>query len=366
MSNKKSGFILFMTFAMLALCTALVNMFMIKGIAHKRFTASLLKQQELVQFAIATTALGQSILAISAQELKPAEKDSESQSTEKGSEKSSAPMLEKLLLEKALPLLNKTKKINFDQLDKSFPVVINLTFFCESGKININGLFDLVHKKFYDEGVQGRDGKLFATWLFDKIASLTGKPSLLQPFVEFMKQRKSALNDVTELLLIKEFAACFQDAIFYSNDKVLAKDEKNRKKIFLTDIFTVVSENDTIQPWLLSPSVCVLLGIMPTIEKVEKSEKKIDLSKFQPKSDWSKDWQATLQPIYGIPYEQIPEGIRFILSTQFQAKIYSMLATVQLGAIDSESMIVEIFAILKQKRLSDGSIAYDIIKVYQV
>lgn len=371
MKSQQRGYILFITFSMLALCTALVSMFMVKGFTHKKLATALLEQEKMNRFALSTSELAQSFLSFSAEDIKPADKQAASEPADKAAPANSNNDISLKLLEKVLPVVNKTQKFSMKEIAKDFPVVINLTFFCESGKININGLYDLVNKKFYDEGVAGKDKKVFATWLFDKIAAITENPSLLQPFIEHVKQRKVPFNDVTELLAIKEFAACFSQAVFYESDRPNTSSDKKIQKLFLTDIFTVASESDTIQPWLLSPSVCVLLDIAQKGDKQDgtgnKEDKKIDLSSFNPQADWQKDWDKTMKPLYDVSFDKIPEPVRLMFSTQFSVTAFSMLATVTRQAVEGENdMVVKIFAILKQNKLPDSSITYDVIKIYQV
>lgn len=357
---------------MLALCTALVSVFMVKGITHKKFVTTVLGQEQLMQCALSAPALAQSFLYFSADELKEVEQKSNTAAASgKNASVNQDTGFGKLLLEKVLPVVNKTQKFNLREVDKSFPVVVNLTFFCESGKININSLYDLVQKKFYDEGVPGKDQKVFATWLFDKIAVLTEKPSLLQPFVEHVKQRTTPFNDVTELLSIKEFAACFSQAVFYDENLFGKRIDKKLQKVFLTDLFTVASENDTIQPWLLSPSVCALLDIAQKSDEHEvsgiKEEKKVDTSSFKQQGDWQKDWNACFKQLYGITYDKIPEPVRLMLSPSFSVTVFSILVTVAQESVEGEkNRMVRIFAILKQKKLPNNSLTYDVIKIYQV
>jgi hypothetical protein len=365
--NLQRGYILFITFSMLALCTALVSVFMVKGITHKKLTLALLRQEQISQFALSLPAMGQSFLSFSADDIKDEKKEGLNSASLKPSSSDSGVEFSKKLLEKVLPVVNKTESFNLRHVDKDLPAVVNLTFFCESGKININGLYDLVNKKFYDEGISGKDQKVFATWLFDRISALTGKPSLLQPFIEHLKQRKSLFNDVTELLAIKEFAVCFSDAVFYEPQSHGLSVDKKRSKLYLTDIFTVASENDTIQPWLLSPSVCALLEIAEKNHQKQESEKKVDLSSFKQQADWSKDWDIGLKNLHGISFDKIPGPVQGMFSTQFSATVFSMLAVVMNDVIESENNIkVRIFVIFKQKKLPDNSIVYDVIKIYQV
>jgi len=366
MIHRQNGYILFITFSMLALCTALVSVFMVKGITHKKLSSALLEQEKLQQFAMSSVAIAQSFLSFSPEDLQP-KKEEGVLENEKKDEKSKPFDVNKALLEKLLPVLGRVQEFKFQDIEKDFPVVINLIFFSESGKININGLYDLVSKKFYDEGNKGKDQKIFAKWLFEKISKMTGKPSLLQPFVEYMKTRKAPLNDVTELLAIQEFSDCFADAVFYEENIKNNGTDKVMKKLFLTDVFTVAYENDTIQPWLLSPSVCALLDIVQkhdkndSVDKLVEKEDKIDISSFKQVSDWQKDWDTGLKSLYGLSYDKIPESVRHVLATSFQATVFSVLVSVF-----NENMMVRIFAILKQKRLPNGAIVYDVIKTYQV
>jgi hypothetical protein len=371
MKTHQSGYILLITFSMLALCTGLVSIFLVKGMTHKKLAIALLEQEKMNQFVLSTPALAQSFLSFSAEDLKSAESTPAKTSSDKPVPADDGASFAKKLLEKVLPVVNKTQSFSMKEIEKDFPVVINLTFFCESGKININGLYDLVNKTFYNEGVAGKDKKIFATWLFETIAKKTEQPSLLQPFLEHVKQRKAPFNDVTELLAIKEFAACFSQAVFYEPEQSDTNLDKKNQKLFLTDIFTVTSENDTIQPWLLSPSVCVLLDIAQKANKHEefekKEDKKIDLSSFKQQVDWQKDWDTTMKPLYDVSFDKIPEPIRPMLATQFSVNTFSMLATVAKESVESENNVsIRIFAILKEKKLPDNSIMYDVIKIYQV
>ena len=367
MNNQQPGYILLITFSMLALCTALVSMFLVKGMTHKKLATALLEREKMNQFVLSTPALAQNFLAFTEKDIKPAEKASAEKSADKSAGVDDGASFAKKLLEKVLPVVNKTQSFSMEEIGKDFPVVINLTFFCESGKININGLYDLVNKTFYNEGVAGKDKKVFATWLFETIAKKTEQPSLLQPFLEHVKGRKIPFNDVTELLTIKEFAACFSQAVFYESDQADTSLDKKIQKLFLTDIFTVTSESDTIQPWLLSPSLCVLLDIAQKGDKHEESEKKVDISTFKQQVDWQKDWNVTMKPLYDVSFDKIPEQVRSILATQFEVNTFSILATVARKTVESENdESVRIFAILKEKKLPDNSIIYDVIKIYQV
>ncbi len=370
MMHQQRGYILFITFSMLALCSGLVTLFISKGFAHKRFMQIVSERQMMQQFTRSNLALAQSFLSFSLDDIKNGQ-DEKQQNKNEAAEQDKNKGLHKKILEKILPVVNKTQTFMMKELVNDFPVVINLTFFAESGKININGLYDLVNKKFYDEGIEGKDKKVFATWLFDTIAKKTGKPSLLQPFVEHMQQRKIPFNDVTQLLEIKEFKTVFDAAIFYQQEIKKNDDKKQSAKLFLTDLFTVCSESDRLQPWLLSRSVCVLLDIVQQDNQQNntetKDDKKIDLSSFKEQADWKKDWDVHVKPLYAVAYDKLPQQVRSFFEDQFTATVFSIMVTVakQLES-DQYEESMQMYAILKEKKLPDDSISYDVIKIYQV
>lgn len=381
--NKQPGYILFMTFSILALCAALVSAFMMKGMLHKQLTSALLEQEKLQQLAVSVPALAQSFLAFSVEDCKDLPKESNAASPDPKSPQgeNAQTSFAHMLLKKILPVVNISQTFNLKDINKDIAIQIDLIFFAEAGKINLNGLYDLINKKFYNEGVVPvaapgekplpvKDGKIFTTWLFDKIAAMTEKPSLMGPFVEHVTQRKIPFNDVTELLQIKEFADCFADTVFYQ-EPVKNASGVSKQKLYLTDIFTVASENDTIQPWLLSPSVCALLDIPAQESKHKKSDEKkentFDISSFKEQAEWQKDWDSTVKELHGVSYATIPEQVRAMFAQQFSATVFSVLVTISPVTDDIENKkTVQVFAVLKEKKLPDSSIEYDVIKIYHI
>lgn len=365
--KKKPGYILFIVFAMLALCTAVVSLFVTQGLEHKRFLQALMHKQTVENFATSCLTLGQGFLTFSKDETSAVGQDAIAQKTDKSSKSSDGDSgFGRLLLERVLPIINKNQTFTIATDNKNFDAQVDMILFCENGKININSLYDVTTDKFFDEGIDKKDRKVFAQFLFNKIAELTGKKSLFQPFVEFMKERKAPLNDVTELLVVKEFADCFQGNIFYQLASQTKENIENKSaSLYLTDLFTVATSQETVEPWLLSPSVCVLLGV-ENQEKQEKdvADKSFDtkiLANFKQKVDWAKAWDTTLKSLYGISYQQIPAQFQLMLTSEFQVNIFSLLIKVTVGDIVSQ-----MFALLKQRQLPNRDIFYDVIKVYQV
>lgn len=365
---KKPGYILFVVFAMLALCTTIVSLFVTQGLEHKRFLQSLMQRQSVTHFATSCLTLGQGFLTFSKDDTNAVGQDAMAQKDNKSLKAADGESgFSRLLLERVLPVINKPQQFTIATENQNFNAQVELMLFCEDGKININTLYDVTNQKFFDEGVDKKDKKVFAEFLFTKLAEMTGKKSLMQPFVDFMKERKAPLNDVTELLAIKEFADVFAGHIFYRHqDLKEAKETTNLgRSIYLTDLFTVASQQETVEPWLLSPSVCVLLGVENQAKQASsEADKDFDtkiLSGFTQKTDWAKTWDSTVKSLYKISYQQIPDQFRLMLTSEFQVNIFSLLIKVTVGDI-----VTQIFAILKQRQLPNRDVFYDVIKVYQV
>ena len=208
----------------------------------------------------------------------------------------------------------------------------------ESGKININSLYDFANKKFVNEGSDSGDRKKLCEWLFDKIGQVQGGSSLFQPFANYLSNRKYPLNDVTELLSISEFSESFDDAIYYAPGSTSNAD----KKLCLTDLFTVVSETDTLQPWVLSPSLILLLG--GNVGLVSADTLQDVLQKFSAQTDWSQSWDETIKNLYGIKFDNLSEEMKSILTSQFEATIFS----ISLNVHDQKGK-ADLYALLKEK-----------------
>ena len=146
--SQQRGYILFITFSMLALCSALVSVFLIKGITHKKLATALIHQEQMNQLLVSTPALTQSFLAFSADEVKGVGQESVGSQALKQAPADGDTGFGRLLLEKVLPVVNKTQTFKLKEIEKDFSVTIDTILFCEAGKININGLYDLVNKKF--------------------------------------------------------------------------------------------------------------------------------------------------------------------------------------------------------------------------
>jgi hypothetical protein len=345
--HNQQGFIILSMFMILTLCATLVSLFMIRGTIYgysMRYFVSDKKNSLQLQSGLA---LAQKLITPSSNS--SSQQSSAQQTTAGVSSSTDDP---KAQLEQLLK--NREKKITAEMLGETGDVDLLLSVVAESGKININSLYDFTNKKFVNQGSTTGDRQKLCQWLFDRIAQVRGGQSLFEPFAEFLKKRTAALNDVTELLAIPEFSEYFYQSVFYRSQLETEK----KQPLYLADLFTVVTEDATIQPWLLSPSLIVVLGG----KSASLGEKKIQeaLKQFAATADWSTQWNETIGVLYGIKFDNLSEEMKSMLTPQFEATIFSVSLH-----IDSQKNAAGLCALIKKKTETNGLSTYDIARMYQ-
>lgn len=275
------------------------------------------------------------------------------QSTEKDAKKVVATDL-KTIIVKMFAYFNKSKTISLQQDQDGLNAQVTINIQSELGKLNLNSLYDFEKKEFMNTG-KPNDSKKLCDWLFNKIAEITGKPSLAQSFEQHLKNRTADFNDVTELLAIKEFQEQFSNALFFDPSAT-------QQKIFLTDIFTVNTQQEKINPLLFSPSWCVLLNLKP-----KESVSKEDIEKIFniPSSSAAGNQNTTLLEqslnlFYKKDAKDLPQEIKSILTTEYEANIFSLLLETRI--IQSSSKIFTIVKMNTKQHL----MTFDIVKNYQI
>lgn len=344
MEHKQKGFIILMMFIMLTLCATLVSLFITKGTVYRYSMQNFLSRKKMNIQLMSGLAVSQNLITVQEQGEKSAQEKSQSGKT-KNKETDILIRLYK----------NRNRKIAPEMLGETVDHNMVVSIGVESGKININSLYNFNKKKFIKEGESSGDRKKLSQWIFGRIAETNGGKSLFEQFSQFLKKRKFPLNDITELLTIPEFGEYFYGSVFDD----LSIQKKAAKKLYLTDIFTVVSETDTIQPWVLSSSLITLLG--GSVNSLDSKKVETALKKFSKKMDWPKNWNETVGNLYGIKFDNLPEEMKSILTAEFEVTIFS----VALKMHDQRNK-ASLYALLKKKTEKNGLSTYDILRMYQI
>lgn len=137
------------------------------------------------------------------------------------------------------------------------------------------------------------------------------------------------MNEVTELLAIKEFRETFKEALFYE-PPALKGTKKEQRPVYLMDIFTIWSGAKTINPWLLSDSICAIVGLMRAqVGDIPAREKEVEQLLKGIKSiegDLKITWEKVLQKLYGKELKAVPNDFVNLLAHNFEAKTFGVLS----------------------------------------
>ncbi|MCX5923131.1 MAG: type II secretion system protein GspK [Candidatus Dependentiae bacterium] len=361
--HKKPGFILFLLFSILSMCSVILSLYFSQTVMYRQLMTTIITKQKTDRLALGCVALAHNIITA-----EPKKKDSQSSATKtttpwapktaddgKDSTSDKAKDYE-TLLKQIFPYFNKQESFELTKKDDGVDAKISITIQSEQGKLNLNSLYDIEKKKFVDDG-KPNDRKKICVWLFEKIAQITKTQTLFPAFEKHLSSRKADFNDVTELLSIKEFETVFHDRVFFNFNTQPAEN------LFLTDIFTVSTEEETINPWLFSYSWCKILGLKP--KQTLTDEEKNKLFKISGEAhDWATDWKSNwenLATLYQKEYKDLAQEIKTILTPLFEVNIFSL----QLKANIKETSST-IFTIVRSKKAKNNLVSIETMKTYQI
>ena len=249
MMHTKRGYILFLMFTILSTCSVLISLYFSQVVVYRQLIQMLTEKEKTNRLALSAVCLVQGLMT------PKEEKNEEKQKTIPAAQAKETKLSnDQQFLIQLFDCWNKELSYQLSGKDDGLDAKIFLNLQSEQGKLNINSLYDFEKKKFLFEGTP-KDRKKLCSWIFEKIATITKKPTLFPAFEKYLAKRDFDINDVTELLSIKEFAEVFQDNLFIefakTNESQPAEQQQNNdSKIFLTDLFTTSTEQETINPWL--------------------------------------------------------------------------------------------------------------------
>lgn len=242
---------------------------------------------------------------------------------------------DKKFFEQILPFLNRWRTVSFDEKRDGFAATLNICLTCEEGKINLNEAFDFKKQEFKKE-----------YGILLKSLEIKGKlPSgeLVAKLQEFLTKRARKLEDVSELAQIP---ACRNLDIFHKPPETPAKKgdpELPSTNLALSDIFTIWTSSQEINPILFSNGLCAMFTLrQPLATDPEKMKKQFKQFKKQFKPDFARDWDAhweILQPLY----EKKPpffKDMQGIFSKEFGPRTYSVISYATVGKVTQRVLAV--------------------------
>lgn len=344
--TKRSGFIMILTLMIISMIMILVTRLYEQSRIHAALVHTLINREKAKMLALSGVQLALSQLSV--EQEKAEQKNELALQKEKVKDATKQiDTIEKRFLEHVLPALNRWQQFKLSKEHDGIDGLIKITISCENGKININQLFDFAKKKFKGEGQLSGNMKNFVQLITKHLVELTGQKDLFFPLLDFLSKRGYQLNEVSELLAIKEFDI-FKDRIFYQPPE---KTEK-KQQVYLADIFTIWSDSMKIEPWLLSDSVCTLFGLKGVHggDVAAREQQVVQWVKnFKTQQRWPDDWNKTFKGVYGKDFAALPKGVDNLLNTKFEPTVFSVVSYGTTAKVTQR-----VYALVKRERRKKG------------
>lgn len=255
-----------------------------------------------------------------------------------------------------LKVLNQWQTFNFTQAVDGIDGQCSIYISCEEGKINLNKLYDFKEKKFVAQApIQTKQLlQLMTEGLKGYFERAQQKPVALERALSrYFSKHPQPLDDVSQLLSVPEIAQV-QEQFFMSPD--------TSDKLFLSDLFTVSTNEPTINPLLLSRAVSRVIGLrLLAGQNIEKPPVSLLVNLLKsPKIEWQESWGEPLAAILGMKYRAVPEPFRQLFTSRFEAKAFSVVSYGKVGSVTQKVCAL----IEKNKNAADKSHPFLLKKLY--
>jgi len=351
-TTQRPGFVMVVSLMMIAIIIILITAVTNISRVHVRYMKTIIDREKAKSLAWSGVHVAMGQLATMHQSK---EKDAVEQTKkqEVGKKKKTDVQEEaKQFIINILPTLNTWQSFKLTKKNDGITGSLKICIGCEEGKINLNQFFDFQKNKFINEGASQKDYKKTMQQFFAMIKEVVGGDNLFEAFEKFLKERKNKLYDPTELLTIKEFKR-FNENIFYTPASVVSPNQKEVKQtIYLQDIFTLWSGTRELNPWLLSHSLKVLLGLKTDTKGIDMQKaKKLQeaMKQFKLPLTWPRSWDTMLALLYGKKFDRLSKEIQGLITTKFEPKVFSVLSYGTVGDITQK-----LFIILERKKSSSS------------
>jgi hypothetical protein len=354
-AHTHSGFIMVLTLMILSIGIIIVSQLSQQSGVHAIFVSSVVKREQAKLLALSGVQIAMSQLTLKKKEEK---KDKPAQSAQ---QPTAAPGDAVEFLRQIVPLMNVWQNFELKKFTDGVNGTIQLYISCESGKINLNGIYYVMRAKNATGSVL-KGQQLLQTLMNDikKYSQHKEAADIVKPFFALTNKRPYPFNDVTELLTIQELEKLFKHYIFYEPTSTDSK----QKVLYLTDLFTIWTDDLIMNPWVLSESVSTLLELKTakdTPQKQRKEQVKAALKEYKTGMPINDAWNKSLAQLYTKEFKNLPKDIELIMGTSNEPSTFCVISYGTVGTVSQK-----VCAIVKKKQRSSNSDepAYVIKKLY--
>lgn len=341
--RKLNGYVLPLTLMIIFASVGLLTTVMRRAFVFQDKVRYAFNREKARTLALAGIQVGMSQLSVVKPKENKKKENAQSAEQQAGQKEEKLTPEQEWLLQLML-VINRWQTFNLTEKSDGIDARLDLYISCEQGKININSLLtdpsQTDKKQEVEQATQPEQSKTepgkrknFAESLQEKLVQEVGV-SILEILKSKQRKLGRSLEDPTEILT-EEAARKFVDRVFRTPEQI---DEK-ANRFYLMDLFTVETRTEKLNPWLLSGSVCALLGLqLPQRLIADGKDKAIRdaVKKLRPFIGWKKEWDITMEPLYGKPFSVIPQGIDVLFAPEFEATVFSVISCVRIGNISQK------------------------------
>ncbi len=322
----QAGYVLTLTLLLISMSVVLVSLLVNRTVSYQRLSVLDHDREQAKMLALSGVEIALSQMTAPVEDAQAGAKKEE-KTQEKSGEKEQQKWLSRLLA-----LTNHWQEFKFKEEIDGIEGECTIYISSEQGKFNLNSLYNFKEKKFIKQ--DSFDAQKLLQLIFDKISTSLNAGNPIESLENIFKQHDRPLDDVTELLALKEFQK-FASHVFPTFP---AHGEQKSESFILTDLFTVMpvaSGRPQLEPLLLSRSVKNMLGLKPDNADEEKRiQEAQELAKsLKPTMNWQEDWNKLLSKRVGKEFEKLPVEIRSLFSSKFEVTAFSVVSYGKVGAV---------------------------------
>jgi hypothetical protein len=357
-ANMSDGFTLILALLMIALAMLMTSIMFDQGSSYMPYAHAALMRQKATALATAGLAVAQNMLCSlpSEQEQKPGTTVKKEQAKKRTDEEDTQHLLRTIM-----PHLNRWQTITLQEDRDGVDGTLHICLMSEDGKLNINKIYDFKNKKFKNEADAGGGFKAAVAALCADIEKNMHGKELFSALEQFLQKRGYPLNDVTELLTIKQFAI-FKNNIYHMPLFAPKSDTKEQRPSFaLTDIFTTFSTDAAADPWVFSESLRTALHLPATAGKTA-DEKQVQTiaevtQKYAPDVQWSQAWNTSLKMLYDVEFSHLPKHSATLMRGKSALRYFSVLIQTVVGDVTQQFYVI----LERIKKSQDTKTVYDVV-----
>lgn len=339
MNRHRSGFVMILVLLLLSVALVMLTNLSNRVVTYRQYSRLFADREKAKALALSGVQLAISQLLVDEKNQGP------------GDQKKMP--LQELQLQAVMRAINRWQRYELQEDIDGIAGEVGFFLASEDGKINLNQLWDF-DKKSYRKTAQF-DGLKVAQALDPHMKKLVADEPFSLVFDRLCKARAQPFDDVTQLMLAKEFTPS-KDSLFPLVPDAKKNDEKT--SIALTDLFTIFSAGHELQPAVLSRSLDVVLGLKPLPGTLKERESLLQTIKTA--QTVQQQWETSLGQFYGKGLSALPPELKGLFGAKFGVTNFSVISYGTVGSVTQK-----LCAIIAQRQSpQDKHTSYAFIRLF--